>query len=58
MYLISVVTLDHIPKIKVCHMVVSEHPEVIEGGRRLIVMNLLDSEEAAEYGSIDNDGST
>ena len=39
-------------------MVVSEHPEVIEGGRRLIVMNALDSEEAAEYGSIDNYGST
>ena len=30
--LISFVSLDQIPKIKICHMVASEHPEVIEGG--------------------------
>ena len=37
-------------------MVAIEHPEVIEGRRMLIATDLLDSEEAAEYGSIDNDG--
>ena len=37
-------------------MVTSEHPEVIEGRRRLIATYFLDSEEAAEDGSIDNDG--
>ena len=37
-------------------MVASEHPEVIEGRQQLIVTEVLDSEEAAEYGSIDDDG--
>ena len=37
-------------------MVTSEHPEVIEGRRRLIATDVLDSEEAAEDGSVDNDG--
>ena len=37
-------------------MVASEHPEVIEGRRRLIATYFLDSEEAAEDGSIDNNG--
>ena len=37
-------------------MVISEHLEVIEGRRRLIAMDVLDSEEEAEDGSIDNDG--
>ena len=37
-------------------MVASEHPEVIEGGHRLIATDVLDSEEADEDGSIDNDG--
>ena len=37
-------------------MVASKHPEVIEGRRRLIVMDVLDSEESAEDGSIDNYG--
>ena len=37
-------------------MVVSEHHEVIEGRRRLVSMDVLDSEEAAEDGSIDSDG--
>ena len=50
------VTLDQIPKIKIFHMVVSEHPKVIERRWRLIDPNVLDSEEAAEDGSIDNDG--
>ena len=31
LYLIHFVYLDQIPKIKICHMVASEHPEVIEG---------------------------
>ena len=38
-------------------MIVDEHPEVIEGRRRLIVTDVIDSEEAAEDDSIDNDGS-
>ena len=54
--LIRFVPLDQIPKIKICHMVTSEHPEVIEGRRRLITADVFESEEAAEYGSIDNDG--
>ena len=48
------VSIDKTPKIKICHMVASEHPEVIEGRRQLIAMYVLDSEEAAEDGSIDN----
>ena len=55
--LICFVTLDQIPKIKICHMVESEHPEVIEGRGQLIAKDVLDSEGAAEDGSIDNDGS-
>ena len=47
--------LDQISKIKICHMVVSEHPEVTEVRRRLISTDVLDSEEAYEYVSIDND---
>ena len=54
--LICFVPLDQIPKIKICHMVASEHTEVIEGRRRLISMDVLDSEEAAEDVSIDNYG--
>ena len=37
-------------------MVASEHPEVIEGKRRLVATDVLDYEEADEDGSIDNDG--
>ena len=37
-------------------MVASEHPEVIEGRRRLISTDVLEYEEAADDGSIDNDG--
>ena len=37
-------------------MIASEHPEVIEGRRRLITTYALDSEEASEDGFIDNDG--
>ena len=33
----------------------SEHHEVIEGRQRLVSTDVLDSEEAAEDGSIDND---
>ena len=56
MSLVCFVTLDKITKIKICHMVASEHPEVIEGRRRLIVLDILDSRESAEDGYIDNDG--
>ena len=34
--LVCFVSLDQIPKIKICHMVASEHPEVIEERRQLI----------------------
>ena len=37
-------------------MVASEHPEMIEGRRRLIATDVLESDEAADDGSIDNDG--
>ena len=37
-------------------MVTSEHPEVIEGGLRLISTDVLEYEDAAEDGSIDNYG--
>ena len=56
MSLIRFVPLDQITKIKICHMVASKHPEVIEGRRQLIAMDIIDSEESAEDGSIDNDG--
>ena len=49
-------SLDEIPKIKIFHMVTKEHPEVIEGIRWLIAVNVLDSEKAAEYDSIYHDG--
>ena len=37
-------------------MVASEHPESSEGRHQLIATYVLDSEEADEDGSIDNDG--
>ena len=39
-------------------MVASEHPEVIEWRRRLIATEILDPEDAAEDGSIDDSGDT
>ena len=48
-------SLDEIPKIKICHVVAKDHPEVIEGRRRLIDVDVLDSEEAAEDASIVHD---
>ena len=47
-------SLDEITKIKICHMVAKEHPEVIEGRRRLISVYVLDSEEAAEDATINH----
>ena len=52
--LIRFVSLDQITKIKICHMAASEYPEGIEGRRRLIYMDVLEYEGAAEDGSIDN----
>ena len=54
--IIYFVPLDQTARIKICHMVASEHPDVIEGRRRLIATNVLYSEEASEDGSIDNYG--
>ena len=48
-------SLDEIPKIKICHMVAKEHPEAIEWRRRLISVDVLESEEAAEDASIVHD---
>ena len=55
MSLVHFSSLDEIPKIKICHMVAKDHPEVIEGRRRLIAVDVLDSEEAAEYSYIVHD---
>ena len=55
-YLIYFVTLEQIPKIKIFHIVASEHPEVVEGRWRFIATDVLDSEEEDYYGSTDNDG--
>ena len=38
--------LDKISKIKICHVVAKEHPGVIEGRRRLIAVDVLESEDA------------
>ena len=56
MFCVSLVPtpLDQIKKIKICHMVASEHPEVIEGRRRLIATDVIDYGEEAEDCSIDN----
>ena len=48
--------LDQIPKIKICHMVVSEHTQVIDRRQRLIVTDVIDSDEVSEDDSIDNNG--
>ena len=45
LYLIRFVFLDQITKIKICRMVASENPEVIEGRRQMIAMCVLYSEE-------------
>ena len=55
MSLVRFSSLDEIPKIKICQMVAKDHPEVIEGRRRLISVGVLDSEEAAEDSSIVHD---
>ena len=55
--LICFFTLEQTTKIKICHMVATEHPELIEGRRRLIATDVIDYEEAVEYGLIDNSGS-
>ena len=54
LFLVSFVHPDQIPKIKICHMVASKNPEVIEGRQRLIATDFLDSKEAYDDGSIDN----
>ena len=42
LFLIIFVSLGQTPKIKICHMVASEHPKVVEGRRKLISMDVLD----------------
>ena len=53
--LIRFFSLEKIPKIKICHMVANDHPEVIEGRRRLIAVDVLESEESYEDASIVHD---
>ena len=55
MSLVHFFSLDKTPKIKIFHMVAKYHPEVIEGRRRLIAVDFLDSEEASEDASIVHD---
>ena len=55
MSLVRFFSLNEIPKIKICHMVAKEHPDVIEGRQRLIAVDVLDSEEADEDASIVHD---
>ena len=52
--LIRFVSLDQIPKIKICHMVASEHRKVIELRRRFLDTDVIDYEEVYEDASIDN----
>ena len=54
--LIRFLNLGKITKIKICHMVATEHPEVIEGRQRLISVDVIDYEEADEDDSIDKYG--
>ena len=44
MSLVRFFSLDEIPKIKICHMVAKDRPEVIEWRQRLIAVGCLDSE--------------
>ena len=53
--LLFIFSLEEIPKNKICYMVAKDHPEVIEGRQRLIAVDVLDSEEAAEDASIVHD---
>ena len=50
----SFFSLEEIPTIKICHMIANEHPEVIEGRRRVIAVDVLEYEEAEEYAYIDH----
>ena len=55
-YLNNSCTKGEYSEIESLHLVVSEHPEVIEVRGRLIYVDFLDSEKAAEDFSIDYDG--
>ena len=55
-FCLSFFSLDQIRKIKICYMVVSENPDLIEERRRLIAKIVLDPEDAAEDGVVDDDG--
>ena len=55
MSLVRFCSLEKKPKIKICHMVAKKHPGVIAEKRRLIDVDVLESEEAAEDDSIDHD---
>ena len=45
---------DEISKIKICHMVAKEYPEVIKGRQKLIAVDVPNSEDVDEDASIDH----
>ena len=55
MSLVRFFSLEEIPKINICQMLAKDHREVIERRRRLIAVDVIDSEEAAEDASIVHD---
>ena len=54
--LLFVFSIEQIPKIDILHMLAKKHPELIEGGQRLIAVYVLDSDEELEDVYIDQDG--
>ena len=62
MFYLSFFSPDKITKIKMCHTATKKHPEVIEGRRLLIDVDVLDSKEATEdtyvdrYGAVSDEG--
>ena len=55
--LIHFVPLNQTLKLKIYHMVVIEHNEVIDGRGQLIATDVIDSKDLYDDGSIDNYGS-
>ena len=55
MYLVRFFSLDKITKIKICHMVSKDYPEVIEARQQLTAVDVLESEETAEDAYIVHD---
>ena len=45
-------SIYRIPKIKVCHMLAKVNPDMFDGRKQLIAVDVIGSEEAAEDASI------